>query len=186
MESVPSSELTPNSPVPNTNDTSIAKKLLAPKYIVIYLVVAIVVYGFIYFIFLSKNSSFRINLGEKTDIAAVETPQLSANEIVIILDNFKDPSFNGLAFIGEEGDKIRVQISIPTENEATPSLVNIYEGKCQEMGQIKYTLNDVVSGSSETTIDTSIKNLRDEFPLFISVHKSSARIGESIACGELK
>lgn len=63
---------------------------------------------------------------------------------------------------------------------------HIHIGSCPTPGSVKYPLNSVVNGKSETTINTTIDNLKKQLPLSINVHKSAADIATYVACGDLK
>ncbi|MEK7071074.1 MAG: hypothetical protein AAB966_04665, partial [Patescibacteria group bacterium] len=63
---------------------------------------------------------------------------------------------------------------------------HIHEGACEKPGKVVYPLTSVVDGASETIIETTLKDLKDNLPLSLNVHKSQAELAVYTACGELK
>ncbi len=63
---------------------------------------------------------------------------------------------------------------------------HIHTGSCEQQGGIKWPLNPVVNGRSETTLDISIQDLVTAMPLYINVHKSAEELATAVSCGDIK
>ena len=63
---------------------------------------------------------------------------------------------------------------------------HIHTGSCSVQGGIKWTLNPVVGGRSETTLDVSLQDLVMAMPLYVNVHKSAEELATAISCGDIK
>lgn len=62
---------------------------------------------------------------------------------------------------------------------------HIHFGSCANLGGVKYSLNSVVNGKSETTLNVSFADLKAGLPLAVNVHKSVAEPNVYIACANL-
>lgn len=63
---------------------------------------------------------------------------------------------------------------------------HIHFGSCKNLGPIKYPLTSVVNGQSETVLGGTLAQLRAELPLAINIHKSEAKPGVYVSCGDIK
>lgn len=80
--------------------------------------------------------------------------------------------------------KVTLYVSGGTKGVAQPA--HIHVGVCPGVGAVKYGLNSVVDGKSETVLNVNIGDFRKMGPLAVNVHKSAAQVGVYVACGELK
>ena len=79
----------------------------------------------------------------------------------------------------------RVSIAVSNAPQGVPMPAHIHSGSCAKLGAVKYPLFNVVNGSSTTTIDQSILQVKLELPLAINIHKSVAESGVYVACADL-
>ncbi|MBI2024944.1 MAG: hypothetical protein HYT03_02585 [Candidatus Harrisonbacteria bacterium] len=63
--------------------------------------------------------------------------------------------------------------------------VHIHDGSCENLGAIKYPLNDVANGISATIIDVPLGQIQKELPLAINIHLSNDQLGVSVSCGDI-
>ncbi len=79
--------------------------------------------------------------------------------------------------------KVVITLTGAASEVAMPS--HIHSGTCEKSGAITYPLNDVVRGSSQTTVAASLKDIVKNLPIYVNVHKSAAQLQTSIACGSI-
>ena len=79
----------------------------------------------------------------------------------------------------------KVQVSIKLDKNASVQSAHIHSGTCNNLGTIKYSLNSVVNGKSETTLNTSLAQLILQIPLAVDVHKSASQTSSVVACTDL-
>ena len=95
---------------------------------------------------------------------------------------------SGTATLEDEDGSLKVTLKLKNTvlgiiAPAKPA--HIHFGSCANIGDVKYPLNSVVNGKSETIIKTSLADLKAQLPLVINVHKSDAEAGTYVACTDL-
>lgn len=123
-----------------------------------------------------------------TDPAAgAEDTATTADEqpITVELEEQSDSGISGTATVepAAEGE-VTVRIELDGADDGTPQPAHIHSGTCNELGGIRYPLEDVEDGTSETTVDASIGDLVSEQSA-INVHKSAEEIETYVACGDI-
>lgn len=92
----------------------------------------------------------------------------------------------GLAILSETNGKATVSIAMtfgfPNDKEQP---AHIHIGSCPGINAIKYQLNGIKNGKSETTLAISLDQLLKELPLAINIHKSETAITEYVSCGNI-
>ena len=63
---------------------------------------------------------------------------------------------------------------------------HIHEGTCENLGDVKYPLINLLNGNSETIIYTDVAKLGRNLPLAINVHKSEKDQSVYTSCGNLQ
>lgn len=92
---------------------------------------------------------------------------------------------NGVATIFQEELKTKVVIEMEKASKvAQPA--HVHYGVCPETGIIKYALNDVVNGKSETLLDAPMSELVASGSMAINVHKSDEDISQYVSCGDIE
>lgn len=87
----------------------------------------------------------------------------------------------GIATLVETLGKVKIIIDlINYSNEFQPAYIQA--GNCGDLGVVKYTLESVAEGSSETLLDTSLDNLLGQLPLVINIKKD---LKTAALCGEI-
>lgn len=128
---------------------------------------------------LTRNST---NQTENTDSAEAESQIPAEASFVLSEQNASDQ--NGTVVFEEVDDQVRVTISLSKAYpEAQPA--HIHEGNCPTPGGIQFPLEDVVSGSSVTMLDTSLSELASMGDLAVNIHKSADESSTYYACGDL-
>lgn len=117
---------------------------------------------------------------EATDDSAEET-----NSESFVLSEQNDSAQNGTVELEEVEGKVLVTITLsnPTSVEEP---AHIHEGICPNPGAIVFPLENVVNGTSVTTIDTTLADLEEMGDLAINIHKSAAESSVYYACGDLE
>lgn len=92
---------------------------------------------------------------------------------------------SGFAEIKEINGKAKVEITMSGAPLNSIQPAHIHVGNRPNLGAVKYPLNNVVNGMSETVLTVSLDQLLSERPLGINIHKSAAEIGISVASGDL-
>jgi hypothetical protein len=82
---------------------------------------------------------------------------------------------------GDGGTTVAIELSNPPD-VLQPS--HIHSGTCDDIGDVVVPLENLVAGRSETDVDMSIEDLRDE-PLIVHAHKSEAEFDVSVACSAI-
>ncbi len=156
------------------------KKFFSWKYLLIYLVVAVVVYGLVYYFFFSKtayqNRAQYVNYNQ-----TVPTPK----QWKIDLKAQNGSKIEGSALLTEADGKTKVVLALASSS-AVAMPAHIHTGVCPNPGAVKYPLAAVVEGRSETIVSVTIDELRKQLPLAINVHKSVVEPQSYVSCGDLK
>ncbi|MFA5954764.1 MAG: DUF4382 domain-containing protein [Patescibacteria group bacterium] len=128
----------------------------------------------------------------KADEQGRENTSDQGNENSSVVLNFTPDNNSGLsgtAKVEEDGDKVKVKIELRggvSDLLASSKPAHIHLGSCPTVGGVKYALNPVVDGESETTVNTTLAELKAGLPLAINVHKSAEEIETYVACADLK
>ncbi len=170
------------------------KSYFTPKNILIYFVVAAVVYGLVYYLFVVKRGGYNpntYNVPTSTPIVT-QTPvvnpakAVTGNIMIVDLLSENGSSELGTATLTEENGKTKVDLLLTGYAANIVQPAHIHVGACPGVGAVKYPLSNVVNGKSETTLNVTLSQLKSELPLAVNVHESSAKIGNFVSCGELK
>lgn len=165
------------------NDGYTSNKMFSPKNIIIYLIVALVVYGAIYLLFLKKDSTYTPPADNTT------TEQTTVNDemtMTVPLAAQNDSGESGTATLTEVNGKTTVSINLTGVVDDTPQPAHIHTGACPTPGDVLYPLTNLVAGVSETVLDATIATLRSSLPVAINVHKSADEASVYVACGDLQ
>lgn len=67
---------------------------------------------------------------------------------------------------------------------AEPQPVHIHSGTCEDLGGVEYPLENLQDGTSETTVDVPLDELRGG-AFAINAHESEENIQNYVACGNI-
>lgn len=79
----------------------------------------------------------------------------------------------------------KVSVEVTGAPAGTDQPMHIHTGSCPNVGAVKYPLNNLVGGKSETVLNVTVEQLMAELPLGLNVHKSSGEANVYVACGNL-
>ncbi len=72
------------------------------------------------------------------------------------------------------------------DGQVTQEEVNALLGIADEtLGAIEYPLTNVVKGSSVTTVNVTLDELKQKLPLIVNVHESTSRATNYVSCGQV-
>ncbi len=116
------------------------------------------------------------------------------NEIylTITLGPGRDALQIGTATLVGGGSPKEVAIEIAPGPPGVEQPAHIHAGTCPNVGEVVYPLNNVVDGTSTTTIGANLELLDPNLELLptgtfaIDVHKSEADIALQVACGDIR
>lgn len=116
-----------------------------------------------------------------------DTSPLVTMEQTISLDEQNQSGQTGTAVISEgpEGNAV-VTLTMTGGSFVEPEPAHVHLGSCPTPGAVKYPLNNVVAGSSVTTLDASYEDLTQATEkLAVNVHKSAKESNVYTACGNI-
>ena len=116
--------------------------------------------------------------------AGVPVPTVAPKTIVLEQTGVSGQS--GTAVFQGDGSNTKVTLTMIGKKFTSPQPAHIHVGKCPNPGVVKYPLNNVVDGKSETTISVDIKDLFADLPLAVNTHESAEKASVYTACGDLK
>ena len=113
----------------------------------------------------------------------VVTSSNGVTRIVIHLAPVQGEGQIGSAILTSNGTTTSVEIDVaPITGEAQP--IHIHRGKCEDVGSVLHTLQNVVNGNSMTTINLPLDAILTG-DVLVNVHASYADASNYTACGQL-
>ena len=111
--------------------------------------------------------------------------QTAPSEMNISLSAQNNYNESGIANLKEMSGRVIVTLSLVgyMPNVAQPA--HIHMGVCPGVGAVRYPLNSAVNGKSITVLDVTLAQLKQQLPLAINVHKSTADVSTYTSCGML-
>lgn len=143
-------------------------------------VVAVVIGVSMGFFWLSNRSSEMAIKPTPTPTAVTES-----RNFPIRLNPQGDLGRPGTLVLTEENGRAKILIGLGGGASSVAQPAHIHTGTCAEMGEVKYSLSNVVAGASQTVLDVGMDYLLNQRPLSVNVHKSAAELNISVSCGDL-
>ena len=126
---------------------------------------------------------------EATDVltndSMMEDDQMMADDVVVNLSTQNDSGQSGTATLKSEGDATRVILEVNNAPANVAQPAHIHLSSCATIGGVKYPLDSLVNGRSETLLAINLDDLTGQEQLSINVHKSVAEVAVYVACGDL-
>jgi hypothetical protein len=162
------------------------------QWIGIYVVVGGLLYGLIYYFVMKKNGSYTTG-GTNNTMYAVPTSSSmngaptsgATNKVKLTLLGENKSGESGTAVLEEINGKVSVTVSLTGFVAGVVQPAHIHIGACPGVGAVKYPLKSLVNGTSVTTLDVTMAQLKTELPLALNVHKSASEVSVYTACGPL-
>ncbi len=161
------------------------QKIFTIKNIIIYLAVAAVFYGLIYYFFLSKRNTSQ-ELQQEVNQAAPQESPIDKNILFVILDSQNNSGQKGIAALSGVDGKTKVVIDLTGTSQEATQPAHIHEGSCPAVGDVKYLLTTLSGGKSQTELDVALDEIKKQLPLAVNVHKSPQEVQTYVACGDIK
>jgi hypothetical protein len=116
---------------------------------------------------------------------AAFAPVAAQDSLTLALDEVDESGISGTVRIAAENGESTVSILITAGLEdGAVHPVHIHDGTCDDLGGVAYPLDDIVDGSSETTIEVSLSELL-EGEYAINAHLSADEMAVNIACANI-
>lgn len=135
-----------------------------------YLIGAIIVIVVVFFILFSGGS----------DVPEVVIKSFKAN-----LSPISESNISGTATVTDMEGKAKVVINLVGASEGSELPVHFHLGTCAELGEVKFPLNPIQNGISETILEISTEELNSNLPLALNVHESVNKMDVNVSCGDL-
>jgi hypothetical protein len=156
------------------------------KYTVTIIVAIVVVGGAIFFMTGNKEANIPAsnmpagNMGQNPNMTDMKGP------IEVVLNAQYGSGQTGKSILTEENGQTKVTIQVTPGPKGLAQPAHIHLGDCTQIpGSIKYNLNDVVDGVSETMLQPPLHFIHGLGTTLINIHKSKAEYGVYSACGDL-
>lgn len=154
--------------------------------LIVVVVLVLLVGGFLYY----RAGQQQAAVSEDMELPTLpETPAspiaIEHEDHMVKLKSQNDSNQEGLAALMEENGKVKVVLQVESGAKDVPQPAHIHTGTCASIGGVKYPLENVVNGKSETTINVSLADLLNSLPLAINVHKSAQQVGTYVSCGDI-
>jgi len=112
------------------------------------------------------------------------TPQ-APTPVAVSLNELNKSGQSGTAMIKEVEGKAEVVVTLNGQPKDTEEPAHIHLGSCAKPGDVKFPLNPVKNGSSDTVLDVPMSEIMNNLPLAINVHKSEKELNVYVACGDI-
>lgn len=106
--------------------------------------------------------------------------------IIVSLPSLNFSEQAGRAYVSDESGKTKVTIDISPWTAGVVQPASIRAGTCASIGAVRYPLNNVVDGKSETVIAPATHFIHGLGDSVVVIGKSSKEPEVFVACGNLK
>jgi hypothetical protein len=116
-----------------------------------------------------------------------QTHDLStADPIIVSLPSFNFSEQAGRAYVSDESGKTKVAIDISPWTAGVAHPASIRAGTCAAVGTVRYQLNNVTDGKSETILVPATHFIHGLGDSIIAIGKSVTEPDVMVSCGNLK
>ncbi|HTM68343.1 MAG TPA: hypothetical protein VL426_03520 [Candidatus Binatia bacterium] len=117
---------------------------------------------------------------------ADEDHMMKPSSVRVELKTIGDSGESGSAMLTREDGGTRVVVTLSGEPSGASQPAHFHNGSCADLGGVKWALNDIVNGASNTKLDISLDTLLGSLPLALNTHKSATEMAVNMACGDVK
>lgn len=115
---------------------------------------------------------------------AAFAPAAAQDEVEIDLEELEDSGVSGTATLSADNGSTMVMLDLSGTPEDGDHPAHIHDGTCEDLGDVAYPLENVVEGTSESSVDVALEDiLAGEYA--INVHLSEDEIDTYVACGDV-
>lgn len=147
-------------------------------------VIALAVLGFLGLSFFGDDGGVQNPLASPEIQPAQTALPEASGEMTVTLQELNNSGQSGRAKLREEDGQVVITLDLSKPSQVEQP-AHIHVGSCPEPGAIRYPLSNVVNGKSETTISTTLEQLKAQGELAINVHESPEKLETYTACGDL-
>jgi len=148
------------------------------NWIILAVVAVILVAGYF---FLTGNKTQTPPPADEEAISESETASVN-----VVLSEQNESGELGTATLAEVDGQVVVTLNLTGFEEEVEQPAHIHLGSCPDVGAVSYGLTNVVNGVSETTLNVTLEQLKNEQPLAINVHESADNPQNYVSCGNLE
>ncbi|MBX4188037.1 MAG: hypothetical protein KW793_02790 [Candidatus Doudnabacteria bacterium] len=145
-------------------------------------VIVLLVGGAVYY--MAGNDAGMMNQNQMTPAVSNNTGTMMG-PVELVLSAQNNSGQNGKVTLSDENGQTKVVIEVTPGPKGVAQPAHIHSGDCTALGSIKYNLNDVVDGKSETILQPAMHFIHGLGQTAINIHKSKAEIGMYAGCGDL-
>lgn len=113
------------------------------------------------------------------------TTTTTGEKVMVTLKEQNNSGEMGTATLEESGGKVMVTLSLTGAPAGVTQPAHIHTGTCATIGGVLYPLTFPMDGTSQTTLNVTMAQLRAQMPLALNVHKSQTEAGVYYSCGDL-
>lgn len=119
-------------------------------------------------------------------VTATTSPGIGGGPEEFSLEEQSDSNEEGDVTLTETSDgRLNIVLTVDNVPANLSQPAHIHNGSCDELGSVRYNLNPVVNGRSETTLSMTLAQLTAQLPLAINVHRSASQMNVNVACADL-
>ncbi len=153
-------------------------------------VIIIAILGIGFFILADKKDNLEDSaLMEGGDQMMKEGEAMMEGAITVSMKAENGSKQDGTVTIVDENGKVKVIVKVASGAKDIAQPAHIHTGSCPSPSPaptgVAYALNNVVNGTSETTLTIGTKELLARLPLSILIHKSAAEAKTYVSCGDI-
>ena len=123
---------------------------------------------------------------DKEKVLSEQVEKIRKEGLVISLSAQNNSEQSGTAtLMAQTNAQTKVVILVDDWKPGVAQPAHIHVGSCPTPGAVKYSLNNVVNGRSETMVNVTMDVLLKGLPLAVNVHKSAAESNVYVSCGNI-
>ena len=160
------------------------KNLGAANMVAVLVILVVIGAGLVFALTRNNEPAAENNQSAQNSQNNTNTGAMDRVEVPLAAQNNSGQS--GKVTLTDEGGKTKIVIEVASGPAGLAQPAHVHTGTCAKgLGAVKYPLNPVVNGRSETTITPSLHFLHGLGELGINVHKSESEVGTYVSCGDL-
>lgn len=143
------------------------------------LVIILIIVGGVVLAMNKKDSAENVNESQNP-------ANTKAKPVVMTINAQNNSGQTGTVTLSDvENGGTKVVIEVPSAGAGVSQPAHIHVGNCDALGAIRYELNYVVEGRSETILPPALHFIHGLGQSAINIHKSTAEYAKYAACGDL-
>lgn len=148
-------------------------------FIIFFLILAGAFLGYLLFISSKNTPEVKVSTEKTSEVVKPET-------FSVVLESQNNSGESGIAVFEAVGDKTKVKINLVGFQPGVEQPAHFHGGTCEYPVLEKYDINNVMNGKSETIVDVKLKDLLNDLPLVLNIHKSIEEDTIYTSCAEIE